>query len=356
MKRKSLTRIWSMLLIGVITLSLAAPAAQAAVKEEDVIYLETAEDLLELADQCRLDTWSQGKTVYLKADISLDGIDFRPIPSFGGTFEGNGHTISGLSLTGSITPAGVFGSIQASGVVKNLNVSGSVTPSGSKQTIGGIAGENYGTIRNCAFTGSISGETDVGGIAGINASTGTILRCGVEGSVKGGKRTGGIAGSNLGMIRDCTNESYINTTSADKALTPDDIEINLVLDISALNSTDTKTAATDTGGIAGYSSGIIGRCRNTGGVGYPHVGYNVGGITGRSCGYIYDSRNSGIICGRKDIGSICGQMEPYIAANMTETTLAKLQRQLDELDGLLDQAAATAAAAAASPSTPPASP
>lgn len=282
MKRKSLTRIWAMLLIGVITLSLAAPAAQAAAKEEDAIYLETAEDLLELADQCRLDTWSQGKTVYLKADISLDGIDFRPIPSFGGTFEGNGHTISGLSLTGSITPAGVFGSIQASGVVKNLNVSGSVTPSGSKQTIGGIAGENYGTIRNCAFTGSISGETDVGGIAGINASTGTILRCGVEGSVKGGKRTGGV--------------------------------------------------------------------------GYPHVGYNVGGITGRSCGYIYDSRNSGIICGRKDIGGICGQMEPYIAANMTETTLAKLQRQLDELDGLLDQAAATAAAAAASPSTPPASP
>ncbi len=56
MKRKSLTRIWAMLLIGVITLSLAAPAAQAAAKEEDAIYLETAEDLLELADQCRLDT------------------------------------------------------------------------------------------------------------------------------------------------------------------------------------------------------------------------------------------------------------------------------------------------------------
>lgn len=86
-------------------LSLIAPAALAA-GTADTIYLRTAEDLAGFSRNCTLDSWSQGKTVYLEADIDLTGVDFAPIPTFGGTFEGQGHTISGLSITGQRQCAG----------------------------------------------------------------------------------------------------------------------------------------------------------------------------------------------------------------------------------------------------------
>ena len=90
---------WPALFMAVTLLfTLAAPAALAA---ESTVTIKTAEDLAELSRNCTLDTWSQGKTVILKNDLDLHGIDFTPIPTFSGTFQGNGHTISGLTLTGS---------------------------------------------------------------------------------------------------------------------------------------------------------------------------------------------------------------------------------------------------------------
>ncbi len=90
---------WSALLMAVTLLfTLAAPAALAA---ESTVTIKTTEDLAELSRNCTLDTWSQGKTVILENDLDLHSIDFTPIPTFSGTFQGNGHTISGLTLTGS---------------------------------------------------------------------------------------------------------------------------------------------------------------------------------------------------------------------------------------------------------------
>ncbi len=97
MKRK-ISKFLSLLLAAILLLSLIAPAALAA-ESSDTVYLRTAEDLAELSRNCTLDSWSQGKTAYLEADIDLTGADFVPIPTFGGTLEGQGHTISGLSIT-----------------------------------------------------------------------------------------------------------------------------------------------------------------------------------------------------------------------------------------------------------------
>ncbi|MGM9587619.1 MAG: hypothetical protein ACI3VA_09050, partial [Candidatus Limivicinus sp.] len=331
-----LARILAFALAALLCLGLVLPAA--AVENENYIYIRTAEDILELAENCRLDSWSVGKTVTLKADISLDGIDFQPIPSFGGTFNGGGYTISGLALYDSITPAGFFGTLQETAVIRNLTLSGTVSPSGKAENVGGIAGENYGYLYNCEFTGTIKGKTSVGGIVGLNGTTGKIVNCKTSGSMKGEKMTGGIVGCNLGIVESCENSSFINTVSADKTFNPEDIDLTFVLDISKLSSLDTNNAASDTGGIAGYSSGIIGKCENYGTIGYPHVGYNVGGIAGRSCGYLYSCENTALVYGRKDVGGITGQMEPFIASNLTESTLSKLQRQLDELDVLLNRA------------------
>ncbi len=328
-KYNGISRILALALATLVLLSPVLPAA--AAESGNVIYIKTAADILELAENCRMDTWSLGKIVILQADISLDGIDFQPIPSFGGTFNGNGHTISGLSLSDSITPAGFFGVLQEAAAVRNLTLSGTVSPSGKAENVGGIVGENYGTLRNCQFTGTIKGKTSVGGIVGLNGTTGKVVNCKTSGSMKGEKMTGGIVGCSLGIVEDCENSSFINTVSADKTFNPEDIDLSFSLDISKLSSLDTNNAATDTGGIAGYTSGIIRRSRNLGTIGYPHVGYNVGGIAGKSCGYLDRCANTALVYGRKDVGGIAGQMEPYIAATLTESTLSKLQRQLDHV-------------------------
>lgn len=302
------------------------------------IHIKNVDDLMELADLCRLDTWSVGKMVVLKADLSLEGTGFSSIASFAGCFDGNGHTISGLCLADTVTPSGLFGKLQATGIVRDLTVSGTVTPTGDGQLAGGIVGENYGTITGCSFVGSVAGSGNTGGIAGINALSGKIMDCSVSGMVVGSDMTGGIAGCNLGNIVNCVNRANINTVSADPSIDPENINFDFLTDISKLKALDVSSAAMDTGGIAGYSSGILSACTNEASVGYPHIGYNVGGIVGRSCGYVACCTNTGPVTGRKDVGGIVGQMEPYIARNLTESDLARLERQLQELDALLDTA------------------
>ncbi|MGM9521758.1 MAG: hypothetical protein ACI3VB_04690 [Oscillospiraceae bacterium] len=340
MKKNTFNKIIALLLIFVLlgSLFLSLGSTVLAAEDPETIYIDTAEELVELAGHCTLDTWSQGKKVVLRADISLSDVEFSTIPIFGGEFDGNGHTISGLQITQSITPSGLFAILQENAVVKNLKVSGSVKPSGNSSNVGGIVGENYGLVTGCTFTGNVSGGSNVGGIVGINAVTGQVLECSVSGSVIGDKMTGGVAGCNLGIIGECQNSAYVNTVSVDPAISPNDINIYFSLDVSKLSSMDTSMTSSDTGGIAGYSSGIVSGCVNNSPIGYPHIGYNIGGIVGRNCGYIHTCENSADIFGRKDVGGIAGQMEPYIAQNITESTLSKLESQLDELDALLDTA------------------
>lgn len=70
----------------------------------DNIYIDSASDFVSFAKSCALDTWSAGKTVILRADISLAGMDYTPVAAFGGTFDGGGHTISDLNLTAATAP------------------------------------------------------------------------------------------------------------------------------------------------------------------------------------------------------------------------------------------------------------
>ncbi|MFR2023241.1 MAG: hypothetical protein ACLS6C_08245 [Clostridia bacterium] len=99
---KRSSRLLALALSLVLSLSLSLPALAAG--EDGIIYIHTAKDLCALSDSCAYDAWSRGKTVLLTADISLRGVDFEPIASFSGTFNGGGHTISGLTLTDSLSP------------------------------------------------------------------------------------------------------------------------------------------------------------------------------------------------------------------------------------------------------------
>ena len=327
-------------LLLVLSLLLALPmTALAAEGDEKTISVSSAEDLLTLSESCKLDTWSEGVTVELEADVSLEGVAFSPIASFGGTFHGNGHTISGLSLSEGLSLAGLFQRVQKDARIEDLNVSGTVKASSTCEAAGGLAGRNAGTIENCSFSGNIAGSSTTGGLVGQNTADGLIRNSSSNGAVTGTKMTGGVAGENRGKIVSCTNGVYVNTVSGDQALSLENINLDFSLDMTKLTAGGALLSSFDTGGIAGYNAGTIRGSENRAIVGYQHVGYNVGGIAGRSCGYITDCENSGAVYGRKDVGGICGQMEPYVEMQLSESTLSKLQTQLNELSTLVDKAA-----------------
>ena len=107
------------------------------------ISISTVDDLLELAKRCRLDTWSRDKYVMLEKDIVIDGTDeFKYIPTFGGVFDGNNHTISGVALSADESYVGLFCETQPSACIMNLNVECSVIPAGRQVATGGLVGDN----------------------------------------------------------------------------------------------------------------------------------------------------------------------------------------------------------------------
>lgn len=317
--------------LALICALLAPWAGQARAAGGGAVSIRTAEDLMELSQSCTLDAWSRGKTVVLEADLELSGVEFQPIPTFGGTFEGNGHTISGLSLSGGDANQGLFRFLEAGGVVRDLNVRGTVTAGGGQTNVGGIAGSSAGTILDCTFQGTVSGKTAVGGIAGINEAGGTIFGCTSAGSVAGCQYTGGIVGRNLGTVGSCVNVSRVNTVHRDGGLSVEEMEETL----RDRNAAETLDTTMNTGGIAGHSSGVVQNCRNEGAVGYPHVGYNTGGIAGCSSGYLDGCSNAGEVLGRKDVGGIAGQLVPHIRLVFSQDVMDRLQTELDALDRLV---------------------
>ncbi len=298
-------RFAALLLAGLLLSGQVLPALAAA---PDLV-IHSREEFLTFAQNCTSDTWSQGLTVSLEADIDLSGSGFAAIPIFQGTFHGNGHTIQGFSLTGKGSRLGLFRTLTETAVVDNLTVEGAVAPGGTACQVGLLAGENYGTIQDCTAKGAATGVQDVGGLVGLNGESGTIEGCTNTAVVSGTTNAGGIAGQNLGALRSCTNSGEIDT-AADQ---------------------DPPTSA---GGIAGLSRGTIQSCRNSGAVGYSHLGYNMGGIVGLQSGSVLDCANTGSVKGRKDVGGIVGQFEPNTQLTYGPSPMDRLN---DSLAVLFDQ-------------------
>lgn len=327
---KRIKEVWAVIVAACLTLTAVPVYAN-----DGEIHIQTAYDLKELAVNCTLDSWSRGVTVVLDNNINLSGSGFTPIPTFAGTFEGNGYTISGLSITANEPVQGLFRYIQEGAAVKDLTVKGYISESEGKDTFGGIAGVNNGSILNCTFEGSLDGDSILGGIAGINESAGRIGSCVSESVISSQKYTGGIAGENFGTILKCVNRSKINTSSKESKLNLEDISLDN-LDTSMDETAKPLSGHTDTGGIAGYSGGIIQSCQNYGQIGYQHMGYNIGGIAGRQGGYISGCINHAQVLGRKDVGGIVGQAEPHIILRYSSDSLQQLDAALKEMQSLVN--------------------
>ena len=328
-------------LLALLLLISLCPAALAA--EKGTLSIGTLEELADFADRCASDAYSKDLTVVLTADIDAAGTEMA-IPVFSGTFDGQGHRIYNLELTRSASGYGFFGQIQKEAVVRNLSLVGETVPEGTQSQVGGVAGINYGRIENCRYTGAVIGEDTVGGIVGRNEEGGVVADCTTAGVVRGKEFTGGIAGQNAGTLLRCANMAAVNTTLDEADISAADLENLENTMYSILKSEDvtkgevTENAITsDTGGIAGYSTGIVQSCTNSGSVGYPHVGYNVGGVAGRQNGYMASCINHGTVQGRKDVGGIVGQMAPDITLQTSGASLDTLKDDLNSLQSLVDR-------------------
>ena len=215
--------------------------------------------------------WKLGINITLTADIDLKGIDWTPIgkddnKAYTGTFDGNGKTITGLTVTGSYKYAGLFGDIDENGTVKNVVLEGvQITSDNSSGYAGGVAGDSWGTIENCSVSGSVSGTTFAGGVVGSQWG-GSITGCNSSATVKGVIFAGGIAGE----------------TNSGASLTG----CYATGDVTVENDGTNNSHA---GGVVGYNGGgTLTAC------------YAWGSVTGSGSGTVY----AGGVTGSNDLGTL----------------------------------------------------
>ena len=233
------------------TVSLAAADPGYTVSEDGKTYtVTTAEGLKAVADIAN--NSNLGINITLTENINLTDMEWTPIGTesqlYTGTFDGGGHTITGLTVTGSNNYVGLFGNIGSGGTVKNV-VLENVNITGSSY-VGGVVGVNRGTIENCVVAGDVSGYFTVGGVTGLSINA--VTTCTVSGSVSGSTNVGGVVGVSYGTVTACTVSSSVSGLS----------NVGGVAGDSGINST--VTACTTTGDVTGTDS-------------------NVGGVVGRNC-------------------------------------------------------------------------
>ena len=209
-----------------------------------------------------------GVTLYLAGDIALTGT-WKPVGStatyvgdfFAGTFDGCGHTISGLNVQGSTANQGLFAAINKA-TIRNLNVSGTVN-CGTKNYVGGIVGKvQDGTIENCSFSGSVTGGGHTGGIAGgLNGNDVTISGCANLAAVTG-TTAGGILGywKKTASIRDCYNTGSVTGSAKAGGIVG---QLNKGTIENCYSIGDIGGKASQKGGIFAFSSATVKNCYYT---------------------------------------------------------------------------------------------
>ena len=214
----------------------------------------------------------------LKVPIGTDGAPGLPAKTFYGTFDGDGHTINSIDIIDKVkidipgadpgpdayrssADVGLFARLGSGGTIKNLKVTGSVRGTGSATNIGGIVGQNSGTITNCTFSGNVSGSGTVGGVVGQNGIGGSVTDCTNSGGVSGNGNVGGVVGQNGSTVTDCSNTVGLSISGSGNF-----------------------------GGVVGNNSGSVTNCSNSGGFSVPlttppsPASGNLGGVVGQNSG------------------------------------------------------------------------
>ena len=279
---------------GEYTYTVSLAAAKGYIIEDDGSYTVTSADgLMNIAEL--VNGGKSNINITLDTDIDLTGKDWTPIGtdydnSYKGTFDGGGHTITGLTFTTNDEFAGLFGWLNRAGTVKNVVMEGVQITSNQIYggSIGGVVGSSWGTIENCSVSGNVSGTVYVGGVVGVQIG-GSITGCSSSATVKGMVDVGGVAGQ--------TNSSA--TLTACYATGNVIIEINPKKNIAG-------------GSLVGMNAGIsLLACYATGNVtstgsstGQVHIGGFLGNnYTTVTAGYWKNNHEQGIGYNRESTGA-----------------------------------------------------
>ena len=270
------------LLVGLMPAALAADTVDVAALPEytagaDIstgaaYKISTEESLRAFAAAVKADdgngTYAHaGVTLYLAGDIALTGT-WAPVGStatyvgdfFAGTFDGCGHTISGLNVQGSTVNQGLFAAINKA-TIRNLNVSGTVS-CGTKNYIGGIVGKvQAGTIENCSFSGSVTGGYTGGIAGGLNSNNVTISGC-VNAADVTGTTAGGILGywKTTAAIQNCYNTGSVTGSAKAGGIVG---QLNKGTIENCYSIGDIGGKASQKGGIFAFSSATVKNCYYT---------------------------------------------------------------------------------------------
>ena len=282
---------------GEYTYTVSLAAAKGYIIEDDGSYTVTSADgLMNIAEL--VNGGKSNINITLDTDIDLTGKDWTPIGtdydnSYTGTFDGSGHTITGLTVTTNDKYAGLFGYLgnfnNGAATVKNVVMEGiQITCNHRLGYAGGVAGFSWGTIENCSVSGSISGTVSVGGVVGVQRDR-PITGCSSSATVKGTINVGGVAGQTI----------FGATLTACYATGNVIIEIDRTENISG-------------GGLVGFNDGVsLLSCYATGNVtstgsstGYVHIGGFLGDnyITVTAC-YWKNNHEQGIGYNRRSTGA-----------------------------------------------------
>ncbi|MCM5556003.1 MBG domain-containing protein, partial [Pleomorphomonas sp. NRK KF1] len=251
--------------------------------------------------------------------------------AFSGTLNGQGHTITGLTISRATTDnVGLFGVTLSTAAIRDVGlVGGSVT---GQTNVGALVGQNAGTIANAYATADVNGTTSVGGLVGLDY--GTIDGSHATGAVQATTKAGGLVGYGMGnTIRDSYAEGNVTSTSggyigglvgvsaSSSTLTNVHASGNVsgtvyvgglvgsnASVISASYATGTVKGANYVGGLVGgnFSAGTIGTSFATGAVGGAGSS-NVGGLVGLNNGTVANAYATGSATGNFYVGGLIGQ-------------------------------------------------
>lgn len=266
-------------------------------REVAATTIATADELAKIGVD---ESYSVFDSYILTDDIDLSGISWTPIKEFLGTFDGDGYTISGLTIDashGTKYDYGLFMIVSSGAVVKNLHVEGDIDLSAITgiQSIGLISGylNLNGTIENCTVSGTIKAAESkyIGGVVGYINNSSTITNCSSQGEivVTESSYIGGISGytTSSATMDNCHSAMSVTCTGV----------VN-----------DGSDSRARVGGIVGYldSSAIAINCSNSGAI-YSDFKHTAG-IAGRleSGAYIYNCYNTGDVYSYARSGGIVG--------------------------------------------------
>jgi rhodanese-related sulfurtransferase len=273
--------------------------------EADPYQIATAEDLIALGEtpedydkyfiltaDIDLDPNLPGRMVFYEAVIARVILNSDPNSlsvvgaPFRGVFDGNGHTISHLTIDDG-TCVGLFGCLESEAEVRNLGVV-NVNIAAATSSIGSLVGCNFGIVARCYSTGSISGFSQVGGLIGLNYS-GNLIACYSTCIVSGSNSIGGLVGKNGTQYRyDRPSGSVTQCYSAGRV----------------------SGTAWGTGGLVGSSDGAITQCYSTAVVSGHTV---VGGLVGCNYKTVTECYSTGAVTGLDSVGGLTGILGTAIA-------------------------------------------